>query len=910
MMKDKRKAFTLVELLAVIAILAIILLIAVPTVLGILEEAKVKSFKLSVMGIFDAAELEYAMNGTTGGEVSKLPMNPNPFIEGNWSYNEETGEIIITGVTDGEYEVDHASSNDGEDFEVSKNGEPIVTEITINGKNPDRVSCSATENYQDQGAKYKENNLTTEDTVNLAKAGTYLLKYHYEKYHATRVVNVTNTNQPTLNINETEVTIIKGDQFDPSIYIESASDPCEGDITRKVQSVSEVLTDIGGTYTVTYKVKNLGNVETTKTLTVTVVDLTAPEPELPEIPEINGGWFDDEPTIGLPVNPNIDSYEYAISMDGGTTWGEYRPVTGNQITIDVEGNNIYIKIRGKRKDKYTDPVIKGPFKVDLTAPSCVSSGGNSNWVTSLTLTGTCSDTVSGCASPTVTKLFNSTTNITNGSPGTVRDNAGHETVCPTNQTVKVDVATPGAPTIAGASTTWTTGNRTFTATAPSSSSGIANYEYYVSNSNTIPGVGQAATGTGLTVSQNGKFVFFRAINNANTKGAWTAAQNLYVDKAALGAPTMAGASTTWTSGNRTFTATAPSSTSGIKNYEYFVSGATTAPAASQAATGTGLTVSQNGKFVFFRAINNAGTKGAWTAAQNLYVDTVAPTLTRKVASHSVVKGTSYAVTGFYTVSYGASGGTTTCKVGSTVVTNLNSLAAGSHTVTCTATSGAGKATGPISIAVSITNPAYLVDSVNVGDYVGYDAGTWTSTAGNPAQTHGSFGNYTAGQSKNYGGSNVANQGWRVLSKSGSGAGGVVTLVHAGVPEQVYLSSVSSSAVTLLDNRASQYLNTTYATSGRSVKCEDAQVYVPQACVKTDLYDYDFVPAVLRGGDYYWLASTNNSRTWRVTAEGNISNQTDFTIPNDFGYRPVIILKAGIFKTGGSGTSTSPYTISI
>jgi len=41
-MKNQRKAFTLVELLAVIAILAIILLIAVPTILGIIEEAKIK----------------------------------------------------------------------------------------------------------------------------------------------------------------------------------------------------------------------------------------------------------------------------------------------------------------------------------------------------------------------------------------------------------------------------------------------------------------------------------------------------------------------------------------------------------------------------------------------------------------------------------------------------------------------------------------------------------------------------------------------------------------------------------------------------------------------------------------------------------------------------------------------------
>jgi len=295
--------------------------------------------------------------------------------------------------------------------------------------------------------------LTTTDVVDLSKAGTYQLHYYHESSSAIRIVNVSNTNTPELNIKETAVTIMRGDAFDANNYIESASDPCEGDITDKIQSVSEVLTDVAGDYIVTYKVKNLGNVETSKTLTVTVLDLTAPTPIVPDTPTENDGWFQEEIIVTLPENPNIDSYEYAISTDGSVTWGEYREVVDHKITIDVEGNNIYIKIRGKRGDKYTDIVIKGPFKIDLTAPTCVSSGGNSNWVKSLTLTGTCSDTVSGCVNPTVTKVFNSATNITNGSPGTARDNAGHTTTCPANQTVKVDDATPGAPTMSGASTT-------------------------------------------------------------------------------------------------------------------------------------------------------------------------------------------------------------------------------------------------------------------------------------------------------------------------------------------------------------------------------------------------------------------------------------------------------------------------
>jgi len=653
-MRKVKKGFTLVELLAVIAILAIVLLIAVPVILGVIEEAKVKSFRLSVMGVMDAIELEHARTGTTNGEVSKLPINNNPFLSGSWSVNDGTGTITIVDISDGTYEVGSMTNNDGEDFEVVKKGESPTLEITINGKNPDSISCSATGNYQDQGAKYKEESLTTTDVVDLTRAGSYILHYRYEAYQAKRIVHVTNTNQPTLNIKETAVTITKGDQFDPGIYIESASDPCEGDITERVQSVSSVNTDIAGEYTVTYKAKNYGNVETIKILTVTVLDLAAPEPVLPDIPIENNGWFDDEPEITIPENTNIDSYEYAISTDGGNTWSEYRPVIDGKVPIDVEGENVVVKIRGKRGDKYTDPVIKGPFKIDTTTP-------------------------------------------------------------------------------------------------------------------------------GLTPKGN---------------------------------------------------------------------------------------------------------------------------------SHTVVVGDSYEVTNLYTESFGASGGNTVCKVGSKIVTNLNSLALGTHTLICTATSGVGKVSNTISITITITNP-YLVDVVKVGDFINYDAGNWSATAALPT-TGGSFGGYTSGTSKN---SSVScssyfdNQysGWRVLSKSGSGVSGTVTLVHAGTPECYCSGTNAADGVVKLNARASsQYINTTYANSARSITCSDLKPFDSDVCT-------DFLMAIphdlIMTQTPYLLAQTSNSELmWGISADGFPANSMMGDIA--IGIRPVVILKAKVQKIGGTGGQTTPYQISI
>ncbi len=55
-MKQNKKGFTLVELLAVIVILAIIALIATPIILGVIDDAKKGAAKSSLIGYIDALE--------------------------------------------------------------------------------------------------------------------------------------------------------------------------------------------------------------------------------------------------------------------------------------------------------------------------------------------------------------------------------------------------------------------------------------------------------------------------------------------------------------------------------------------------------------------------------------------------------------------------------------------------------------------------------------------------------------------------------------------------------------------------------------------------------------------------------------------------------------------------------------
>jgi len=143
MRKNKHKAFTLVELLAVIAILAIILLIAVPMILGVIEDAKQESFRNSVRGVFHAVELYNARTGQISGSISELDMSGER-LTGSWSIDDK-GKVTLTDISNGSYSV--ASLNEdqkGGKFEIVKDGETILPpeekqqykEAILNGTDP------------------------------------------------------------------------------------------------------------------------------------------------------------------------------------------------------------------------------------------------------------------------------------------------------------------------------------------------------------------------------------------------------------------------------------------------------------------------------------------------------------------------------------------------------------------------------------------------------------------------------------------------------------------------------------------------------------------------------------------------------------------------------------------------------
>ena len=94
----KSKGFTLIELLAVIVILAIIALIATPIVLGIIEDSRENTNKVSAQYIVDMVEKAYSIAYTDN-------MGSTPTVEdiskafkmsgAEWRVDEDTGEQQI-----------------------------------------------------------------------------------------------------------------------------------------------------------------------------------------------------------------------------------------------------------------------------------------------------------------------------------------------------------------------------------------------------------------------------------------------------------------------------------------------------------------------------------------------------------------------------------------------------------------------------------------------------------------------------------------------------------------------------------------------------------------------------------------------------------------------------------------------
>jgi len=256
-----------------------------------------------------------------------------------------------------------------------------------------------------------------------------------------------------------------------------------------------------------------------------------------------------------------------------------------------------------------------------------------------------------------------------------------------------DKVTP--PVITGGSEDWSATNRTISLkNAGTATSGVKNYEYYISNSTSIPGNNVTGTTTGnVVVTTAGvKYVFYRTVSNTGKKSAWSNYQTTKID--GVTPPVITGGKDTWTSGLRVISIqSAGSALSGVKNYEYYVSSTIKDPGNNVTGTIEGtLMYSKEGlNYIYYRTVSNTGKKSVWSNYQTVKIDKAKPTITMLAAGNYEMSNSSTIADS----TFGIGGGTTTC-VNKTIEsdTNISTFkdikGLGEYTIECTATGNNGK----------------------------------------------------------------------------------------------------------------------------------------------------------------------------------------------------------------------------
>ena len=104
----KRKGFTLVELLAVIAILAILVIIALPNVIKLFNNAKKNTFLTEVKSLYNSASAKYISESLKGNKLSEINSNDSSKLDlnGNLVYKiklDSNGKIKSVAAKKGDY---------------------------------------------------------------------------------------------------------------------------------------------------------------------------------------------------------------------------------------------------------------------------------------------------------------------------------------------------------------------------------------------------------------------------------------------------------------------------------------------------------------------------------------------------------------------------------------------------------------------------------------------------------------------------------------------------------------------------------------------------------------------------------------------------------------------------------------
>ena len=621
-----KKGFTIIELLAVILVVSILLIIAVPTIL--------KFMKKGTSAYYTSLESELKVAGADYVETyrSLLPQ-----------YIDHVRVISLEELVDNKY-IDPV---------VDEKGNACTGQVAIKKIKQDSYeyySCLRCGEY----FVSKENNCNyTEYDNEYTDSGDYRIELERYSY----------------DVNQTDTFIAPL----AKLYYKDDPNPIKTDLKGSPEIVN---TNQLGTYQIIYYYHGAK-----KIVTVNVKDTVKPSKPKVVLKYTNkNGKSYQEDWFSGDVYVSYKSTDYAKDTIKGSGVDHYEVSTDNVnfVALDAESQNNYKKlsaneqlmlrqgnylryVRAVDKSGNIGPSASYRIKIDKTKPTCsleVKSGTKyGDWYnTNVTVGFKSTDgTVSDLKTSTV-----DTTSITSPMQskkitGTVVDQAGNSNTC--TITVSVDNVRPSNPTITAsdskASNTWHNTTSNFTLNYSIAGENLSGNIYYYMKNSPITVTNGRGNGTQTKTATISAETNYDEYYGLVCSGAGLCSDNsVYIVKYDKTKPlcNWFGESTEWISrGTRTI---------GVSCDDQDKSGCTT----STAIQTWGINTSVKTQTFTYVIQDNAGNSTTCSKTANVYIDTVAPTISAKQATINPGTSTTYDFkNNINTTCNGISGCTTSCN---------------------------------------------------------------------------------------------------------------------------------------------------------------------------------------------------------------------------------------------------------
>lgn len=317
----KQKAFTLVELLAVIVILAVVVIITIPIVTGIISESKKATFMQSIEGILESVRVDSTMN------VVSLPSE--------YFYNMG----ILTLVT---------QQKESENRQIAMKGKLDGRGFVYIDKDGIRVSNICSKSYCANGL---EDNIIITDN----KTGE-LPEY--------------NVSDPVIHLNGSEIIYLElNDTYQElgatAMTIGGKTLEYTTEIKLQDNIVASIDTKEENTYTIIYKATNDGKV-TTVQRTVVITDMTP----VIILTEASTKFVKTKDVLitTSAIKPNtIVKVQYKIIKDGKIIQEENSSELVKNVHFSETGN-YEIEVIVKDNNNHTKTEKSGIYKIDVEPP--------------------------------------------------------------------------------------------------------------------------------------------------------------------------------------------------------------------------------------------------------------------------------------------------------------------------------------------------------------------------------------------------------------------------------------------------------------------------------------------------------------------------------------------------------------